>query len=51
MLTAEMSYDCKEAVMDKLVAMSPDTTAFDELPDLIAINSAPTGAKMIGVKR
>lgn len=37
--------------MGQLMEMTPDATAFVELPDLASTNSAPTGAKMIGMKR
>lgn len=47
-LVDEMHCECKEAVIDRLQELTPDTTAYCELPKLKASNSAPTGAKIIG---
>lgn len=47
-LETELKCECKQGVIGKLKAMAPDVTAFDELPELVASNSAPTGARIIG---
>ena len=42
---------CQEAIVERLKELTPDTTAFCELPKLAASNSAPTGARVIGTDK
>ena len=45
MLNTELNSSVKDVVLDKIYTMMPDTTDFDELPDIQTSSSAPVGGK------
>ena len=45
MLNTEMDPTTKDNVLDKIYKMMPDTTDFDEIPDIQQSSSAPIGGK------
>jgi hypothetical protein len=48
-LDADMKCKCRETVTNKLASKVPNTTVFDELPELQVNNSAPIGGKNTGL--
>ena len=40
--------ECRDAIVERLQELTPDATAFSELPKLVSSNSAPTGARIVG---
>lgn len=39
---------CRETIIDDLLSKMPNTTAFEELPDLSISTSAPLGGRYMG---
>ena len=50
MLNANLKDNCNclETIIDDLLSKMPDTTAFEDLPDLSISTSAPLGGKNLG---
>jgi len=44
-LNVQMKCKCRENLVEKLLALMPNTAAFDPLPEFNVSSSAPTGGK------